>query len=164
MGLLEVPTAVVTVIAFFHIVSAMGWLGGGILFVSTLAPGIRRMSPAASVEFFAVVVPSLTRYFLVVVMSTVTFGPLLFLTIPDESPLIYGGMATGLTAFLIVISEVPTFGKLSRMAQEMMKNGIHGPPSPEYLKGLKRVGRSTLVTIILLLATLVFMVYSGYPF
>ncbi len=164
MGYVEVPAFVVTVIAFFHIISAMGWLGGGILFTSALAPGVRRMSPAASIEFFAVVVPRLTKYFYAVVFSTVIFGPLLFLTIPDESSFIYGGIATGLTAFLLVLSEVPTFRKLTRMAQDMQKSGHPGPPPTDYLKALRRVGISTMVTVLLLVATLVFMVYSGYPF
>ncbi len=164
MGYFTVPDALVTVIAFFHIISAMGWLGGGILFTSALAPGVRRLSPAASIEFFAVVVPRLTRYFFMVVFSTVIFGPLLFLTIPDESPLIYGGIATGLTAFLLVLSEVPRFRRIVRMAQGMMKSGQSGPPPAEYLKEVRRVGISTVVTVLLLVVTLMFMVYSGYPF
>ncbi len=142
----------------------MGWLGGGILFTSALAPGVRRLSPAASIEFFAVVVPRLTKYFLVVVFSTVIFGPLLFLTIPDESPLVYGGMATGLTAFLLVLSEVPRFRRIVGMAQEMVKNGHSGPPPAEYLREVRRVGISTVATVLLLVVTLMFMVYSGYPF
>ncbi len=158
------PDALVTVIAFFHIISAMGWLGGAILFTSALAPGVRRLSPGASIEFFAVVVPRLTRYFLIVVFSTVLFGPLLFLTIPDESQLIYGGMATGFTAFILVLSEVPNFNRLVRMAQEMMRSGHSGPPPAEYVSLLRRVGITTVATVILLVATLMFMVYSGYPF
>lgn len=164
MGYFSVPDMLVTVIAFFHIISAMGWLGGAILFTSALTPGVRRLSPAASVEFFAVVVPRLTRYFLIVVFSTVIFGPLLFLTIPDESQYIYGGIATGFTAFLIVLSEVPSFNRLVGMAQEMLKSGHSGPPPDEYVRLLRRVRITTLATVILLVATLMFMVYSGYPF
>ncbi len=164
MGYLAVPDALVTVIAFFHIISAMGWLGGAILFTSALAPGVRRMSPAASVEFFAVVVPRLTRYFLIVIFSTVIFGPLLFLTIPDESHYIYGGIATGLAAFLLVLSEVPNFNRLVTMAQEMLKSGHSGPPPAEYVRLLRKVGITTVATVILLVVTLIFMVYSGYPF
>ncbi len=164
MGYFTVPDVLVTVIAYLHIISAMGWLGGAILFTSALTPGVRRMSQAANIEFFAIVVPRLTRYFLIVVFSTVIFGPLLFLTIPDESPLIYGGIAAGLTAFLLVLSEVPVFRRLTSMAQEMLKSGHSGPPPAEYVKALRRAGISTVATVVLLVVALMFMVYSGYPF
>ncbi len=164
VGYFTVPDAVVTVIAYLHIISAMGWLGGALLFTSALAPGVRRMSQAGTVEFFAVVAPRLTRYFLVVVVSTVIFGPLLFLTIPDESPLIYGGMASGLAAFLLVMSEVPVFGRLTKTAQEMLKTGHSGQLLNQYQKDLRRAGISTVATVVLLVVALMFMVYSGYPF
>ncbi len=75
-----------------------------------------------------------------------------------------GGIATGLTAFLLVLSEVPPFRRIVRMAQEIMKTGQSGPPPAEYLKEVRRVGTSTVVTVLLLVVTLMFMVYSGYPF
>ncbi len=122
------------------------------------------MSQSGTAEFFAVVAPKLTRYFLVVVVSTVIFGPLLFLTIPDESPLIYGGIASGLAAFLLVMSEVPVFGRLTKMAQEMLKSSHSGPLPDQYQKDLRRAGISTVATVVLLVVALMFMVYSGYPF
>lgn len=73
-------------------------------------------------------------------------------------------VATGLTAYLTVIWEVRHFTKISRMAKDAMKSGQTGPPPAEFLKGL-RMGRiSTLATVLLLAITLMFMVYSGYPF
>ena len=164
MSYIVVPDIVITIFAYLHIISAMGWLGGAILFTSAVGPGLRGMSPAAGLEFFAMAVPRLSWYFLLVATSTVIFGPFLLLTISDYSPSVYFGMATGLTAYLVMLTDFRLFGRISRMAKEIMKSGQSGPPPAEYLKTL-RVGRiSTLATVLLLVATLMFMVYSGFPF
>src|SRR5437016_7683802 len=43
-----VAAVVVTVLAYLHVLAAMGWLGGAILVVSSIVPGLRSLSPAAS--------------------------------------------------------------------------------------------------------------------
>ena len=44
MSYVDVPSVVITIFAYLHIISAMGWLGCGVLFVSTLAPATGKMS------------------------------------------------------------------------------------------------------------------------
>ena len=164
MAFFTVPDVLVTILAYLHIISAMGWLGGAILFTSGLAPGIRGLSQSANLEFFATAVPRLGNYFLVVATSTVIFGPALLLTIPDYSPFVYAGMATGFTAYLVVLIDARMFARVSRMAKEMIKSGHSGPPPAEYLKALREGRVGTLATVLLLVVTLIFMVYSGFPF
>ncbi len=165
VGFFAVPDVVVTVLAYMHVISAMGWLGGGILFVSVIAPSLRRMSPAVSLEFMAKAVPMATRYFLMFATSTIVFGPLLLLTItPPDSPYIYAGVATALAAYIDVLITVRNFHKASRMAKEMLASGRAGPPPAEFMKAVRYGGIGTVTIVILLVVTLMFMIFSGYPF
>lgn len=164
MSYLGVPDVVVTIFAYLHIISAMGWLGAAILFVSTLTPATGKLSPASRLEFLATVVPKMSRYFLMVATSTIVFGPALLATIPDYSPYLYVGIATGLAAYLVMLFDVRLFGRISKMAQEMMAGGKTGNPPPEFLRLIREGRMSTILTVLLLVVTLMFMVYSGYPF
>lgn len=164
MSYVGVPDVLVTVFAYLHIISAMGWLGAAILFVSTLAPATADLSSAARLEFLARVVPKMTRYFLVAATSTIVFGPALLVTIPDYSPFIDVGILTGLAAYLVMLYDVRLFGKVSKMAKDMLQGAPSGSPSPEFLRLLREGRMSTILTVVLLVVTLMFMVYSGYPF
>ncbi len=164
MSFVAVPSYLVTVFAYLHILSAIGWLGGAILFVSSVAPMVRRMSPPATLEFLATVVPRVTRFFLIIATSTVISGPLLLLTIPDFSPILQVGIVLGLAAYLVALFTIWTFTKLTKTAKEMVKGGRAGPPPPEFLQQLKVGGIGTATIVLLLTVTLMFMVFSGYPF
>ncbi len=164
MSYVDVPSFLVTVFAYLHILSAMGWLGGAILFVSSVAPMARRMSPPATLEFLATVVPRVSRFFLVIATLTVIFGPALLLTIPDFSPVIYIGVALGLASYVDALFVVWTFSKLSKTAGEMLKSRKAGPPPADFLRRLRIGGLGTVSIVLLLMTTLMFMVYSGYPF
>lgn len=164
MSFLDVPDVVITLFAYLHIISAMGWLGAAILIVSTLTPATGKLSPASRVEFLATVVPRMRRYFVMAATSTIVFGSALLVTIPDYSPYLYVGIATGLSAYLVVLFDARHFGRISREAKEMMERGPTGGPSPELLRLLRGSRVSTALTVLLLVVTLMFMVYSGYPF
>ena len=163
MSYVAVPSFLVTVFAYLHILSAIGWLGGAILFVSSVAPLVRRMSPPATLEFLATVVPRVTRFFLIIATSTVIFGPLLLLTIPDFTPVLWVGVALGLAAYIDALFTVWTFTKLTKTAKEMLKNRQAGPPPPTFLRQLRIGGIGTVTIVLLLTVTLMFMVYSAYP-
>ncbi len=157
-----VPNSVVTILAYFHIISAMAWLGGAILFVSTVGPVSRRLSQAAQLEVLATFIPRGTRYFLGAATAAIVFGIALFLTIPDFSRYLYVGMATALVAYLLILSEVPDFAKVGRMAAELAK-AVPLPALPaEFRKVQKRTVVTTAATVVLLAVTLGFMVYSGF--
>lgn len=164
MAYFGVPDIVVTIFAYLHILSAISWLGAALLFTSTLAPGIRKMSTAAYLEFMTTVVPRMTRYFAMAATSTVVFGPFLLATIPAYSPLLQVGILTGLAAYVEVLYEIPTFRKIARLSQELKQAGHTGPLPAEFKKALRKGRNGTILTVALLLTTLVFMVYSAYPF
>jgi Na+(H+)/acetate symporter ActP len=69
-----VAPIVITALAYLHVLAAMGWLGGAILFVSSIAPGLRSLSPTASLEFLAKVGPRSTRFFAGTATATIVFG------------------------------------------------------------------------------------------
>ncbi len=159
---IAVPNSVVTIFAYFHIISAMAWLGGAILFVSTVGPVSRRLSRGAQLEFLATFIPRGTRYFVGAATSAIVFGIALFLTIPDFSPYLYIGMATALITYLLILSELPDFAKIGRIAAELAK-AVPPPELPaEFRKAQKRTIVTTAATVVLLAVTLGFMVYSGF--
>ncbi len=164
MSYFGVPDFVVTVFAYLHILSAISWLGAALLFTSTLAPGIRKLSTAAYLEFMATVFPRMTRYFAMAATFTIVFGPALLITIPDYSPVLQIGILTGLAAYVEVLLEIPTFRKIVKQAQELTKAGHSGPLPAEFVRALRKGRTGTILTVALLLTTLAFMVYSGYPF
>ncbi len=159
----SVPDGVVTVLAYFHIVSAIAWFGAAILFVSTVAPSVRTMSRPAHLEFLATVVPKMTWYFLIASTSTVVFGAALLVTIPDYSPYIFVGIGTAGITYVLIMTEIPVFSRLSRRAGEILNEGQASAPLPsDFLKDARRGAITTLLTVLLLATTLVFMVFSGF--
>ncbi len=157
---------VITVLAYLHVISAMGWLGGAILFVSVLAPGLRSLSPTASMEFLSKVGPRATRFFIGTSTATVVFGlGLLYADLSVLSTGIYVGLTLGLIAYLdAILVAVPGFRKADRLAKEKLASGQAGPPSPEFVKALRRGGIGVTTVVVLLVVTLMFMVASGFPF
>lgn len=164
MAYFGVPDVVVTIFAYLHILSAISWLGAALLFTSTLAPGIRKMSTTAYLEFMSALVPRMSRYFTMAATSTVIFGPFLLATIPNFSPLLQVGILTGLAAYVEVLLEIPTFRKIAKLARDLKQAGHSGPLPAEFEKALRKGRNGTIITVALLLTTLVFMVYSAYPF
>lgn len=161
-----VAPIIVTFLAYLHVIAAMGWLGGATLFLSVVAPGLRKLSPGASVEFLAKVGPMATRFFIGSSTATIVFGLALYfsLTFPPGSGIIVGigfGLAAYLDALLVA---VPGFRKADHMAQEMMKGAQSGPPPPAFRGALRRGGLGVASTVLLLAIALLFMVAAGFPF
>ncbi len=157
---------VITVLAYLHIVSAIGWLGGAILFVSVLAPGLRSLSPTASMEFLSKVGPRATTFFIGTSTATVVFGlGLLYADLSVLSAGISVGLTLGLIAYLdAILVAVPGFRKADRLAKEKLASVQAGPPSLELMKALRRGGIGVTTVVMLLIVTLMFMVASGFPF
>ncbi len=159
----DVPDIVVTVLAYFHVISAISWLGAALLFTSTIAPSTRRLSPGARLEFLATSGPRLRQYFFVSATSTVVFGIALFLTIPDFSPYLYIGIASAAATYILVLTELPLFIRLETRANQLLKEGLATDPLPaDFREAARRGGITTVATVVLLAFTLIFMVYSGF--
>jgi len=159
-----VASIIITVLAFLHIFSAMGWLGGASLFVSSIAPGLRSLSPTASLEFLSKVGPRSTRFFVGTATGTIVFGLALLGVEPDlVSTSLMGGVVLGLVAYLTAVITVISFRRADHLAKEALASGQAGPPSPELAKMLKRGGLTVVITLVLLVVALMFMVVTGFP-
>ena len=158
--------SVIAVLTFLHIVTAMGWLGGVIFFLSAIGPGVRAFTPPALLEFLTKVGPKQVSFFAGVATGTIAFGlALLFAAFGTDYSswpnYIEAGFGFGLIAYLIaVLVTIPTVRKLSGIARQLM-SGPAGPPPPELSKLLKRANIATLAVALLLLLALVFMVSSA---
>ena len=158
--------SVIAVLTFLHIVTAMGWLGGVIFFLSAVGPGVRAFTPPALLEFLTKVGPKQIGFFAGVATGTIVFGlALLFAAFGTDYSswpnYIETGFGFGLIAYLIaVLVTIPTIRKLSGIARQLM-SGPPGPPPPELLKLLKRANMATMAVALLLLLALIFMVSSA---
>lgn len=161
------PATVIAVLTFFHIMAAMGWLGGVIFFISAVSRGLKRFTPGASLEYLTKVGPEQIRFFIGTATGTIIFGlGLLFATFGDNysnwPSYIEAGFTLGFVAYLIaMLVTVPTFRKVERLAKERMGNPTPGPPSPEFLKYLKRANQAAWAVALILTLALIFMVSSA---
>jgi hypothetical protein len=143
----------------------MGWLGGAILFVSSIAPGLRLLSPTASLEFLAKVGPRSTRFFAGTATATIVFGLALLGVVPGLlGTNLMAGVGIGLIAYVTAIITMVSFRKADHIAKQLLAGGQSGPPSPELAKALKRGGIAVAITVLLLIVALMFMVVTGFPF
>jgi hypothetical protein len=162
-----VDSAVIAVLTFFHIIAAMGWLGGVLFFLSAVGPGARSFTPPASLEFLTKVGPKQLRFFAGAATGTIVFGLMLLLATfgTDMSTwpsYIEVGFTLGLIAYLIaVLVTIPTFRKVDKIARQMMANPQGGPPPAEFPRLLKRANLAAMAVAAILILTLVFMVSSA---
>ncbi|MDA4128948.1 MAG: hypothetical protein OK422_05800 [Thaumarchaeota archaeon] len=160
-----VAPIIITVLAYLHIISAIGWLGGAVLFVSVVAPGLRSLSPTARLEFLSKIGPKATRFFAGTSTATIVFGLALLFSSDVSGTNINVGLTLGLIAYLVaLVVAFPALTKADHLAKEALASGQAGPPSPELAKALKRGGLGVVVVVLLLVVTLMFMVASGFPF
>lgn len=158
--------SVIAVLTFFHIVTAMGWLGGVIFFLSAVGPGARAFTPPALLEFLSKVGPKQIRFFAGVATGTIVFGlALLFAAYGTDYSswpnYIETGLGFGLIAYLIaILVTIPTLRKMDRIARQAM-SGPPGSPPPELPRLLRRANMAAMAVALLLLLALVFMVGSA---
>ena len=159
------------ILAWLHVISAICWLGGGIMLGFVVGPALRRLSPASSGEFLLKVVPGVVRFFQIFAGLTVLFGALLLYNMGGPSLLdpstSYGlDLSIGVTFALVAFVEsefvaVPIQLKAVRLIKEMVAAGKHEPPA-EFPKTQQRAVATALLTLVLLLITSVFMVGAGF--
>src|SRR5437667_4973489 len=166
-----VAPIVITILAYLHIISAMGWLGGAALFVSVVGPGLRSLSLTARLEFLSKIGPGATRFFIGSSTATIVFGLALLFSFPGaSSATLTTGLAVGLIAYLdAILVAIPSLRKADHLAKEMLASGqagrqAGGHPSPELAKALKRGGIGVATVVVLLVITLISMVTAGLPF
>ncbi len=162
------------ILAWLHILSAISWLGGGILFGFVVGPAIPKLSTVSSAEFFVRVAPRIARFFQIMAGSTILFGALLAYTgvsngdFPGLSPSttwglsIMIGLSLGVVAFVVgELLAVPALNRVIRIFSEMQTSGQREPPA-ELGKAIGRARFTATATVGLLILTLVFMVAAGF--
>jgi len=158
-----------TILAYAHVLSAVSWLGGGILFSFIIGPRLGDLKPPVARDFLVTIVPPVVRFFQAAAGLTVLFGLLLLWVMlgGDYSQFsstwgmsIIAGMGVAFVA--LVMSEAvtgPAFMRVARAAGEITPDS---PPSPSFPALVRRAGLLGLITTLLLLLTLVFMVSAGF--
>ncbi|MBI3859685.1 MAG: hypothetical protein HY296_05530 [Thaumarchaeota archaeon] len=155
------------VLFYGHILSAVSWLGGGILTTFVVGPGVRGLSPPSGTEFMAKVMPRILRFIQAAIGSTFLFGILLYyyLGIQDgtsTATAVYAGVVVALATAAVVFSvTIPSFRKVIKLANERMASGGQGPPPPEMMKYSRRARIGSTVAVSMLLLVLVFMVLAA---
>ena len=170
----ELPSAVLlSVLGFGHVLSAIMWLGGGLLTAFVIGPSLRSMSPPASLEFNAKVLPKIVSFVRMAVVSTYAFGVLLLYFLYDgdtswlmnttQGYVISAGVLLALVAGILGFGfTIPAFSKVSRLSAEALQNGK--PPAPELMNYGKRARTGSMAVVFLLLIVLAMMVISGFAF
>ena len=162
---------IIAILAYGHVLSAVSWLGGGILTAFVIGPNLRNLAPAAALEFNAKVLPKLVRFVQIALGSTLLFGLLLlyefgdgdfsWLTNSDQGYILSAGILVGLiTAIFAVSVVIPSFKKVSKFASAALQSGQ--PPAPEMMKYGKRARLGSMAGVFLLLFVLAMMVVSGF--
>lgn len=159
------------VLAWLHVLFAVSWLGGGIVFAFVVAPALSKLTPSGSGEFTVKVLPSVIRFFQATAGLTVVFGLALLFNMGGPSLLSlsnsYGlnlSLAVTFALAAFIMSEfvgAPALLKVVRMARAALTSPTHAPP-PEFPKALRMADLTGRATVVLLLITLVFMVGAGF--
>jgi len=156
----------IDILAYGHVLAAMGWLGGGILTGFVIGPSLRTLSSGAGLEFNAKVLPKIIRFVQASVGATLLFGILLFyevgpgLTTDQFNEISFGVALAVVTAIVAFAVTIPSFNKVAKIAGEAVTN--NQPPSPDFMKYAKRARQGAMLGVILLLVILATMVASGF--
>lgn len=164
---------VLTVLAYGHVLSAVGWLGGSLLTAFIIGPSLQSLSAPARLEFLAKVIPRIIRYVGATIGGTFIFGLLLLYYVLGGdfammSPSTTYGAALSAGITLAVITAIfagavvfPAFSKMAKMADGVLKSGGQ-PPPPEMMKYANRARIGSAIGAVLLLIVLALMVTAGF--
>lgn len=161
---------VLLVLVFGHVLSAMGWLGGGLLNTLAVAPNLGKLSQAATLEFNTEVIPRMIGFVQATAGLTILFGLLLLYYVYSQDSSYFSstsgmdvlvGIVLAVVAAAIAFSvAIPSFRKVSKLAASVLGGSQQAPP-PEMMTHAKRARQVSMIVVILLLITLVAMVAAG---
>jgi uncharacterized membrane protein len=159
----------ITVIMWFHIFSAVGWMGSVLVFRLIVTPLMPKFSAPTRGELVVKLFPNFVNALTIFATSTGVFGLLHLLASSIEEPshfsLIVPSIVIGATIAVILYVVLllvvrPSIMRMSRILTEMQAKNQQQPP-PELPRLQKRVATLANVGLILLIVILVFMVYAG---
>ncbi|HKT22539.1 MAG TPA: hypothetical protein VJR06_08030 [Nitrososphaerales archaeon] len=165
-------SALVSVLLYGHIISAMAFLGGAIAFAGAVGPTLARLQPEARRDLISNLFPRFARLMLTFAALLAVFGVALVFAIASANPsqlsltdpwglrvAIGGtlGLVVVLDAFLVV---GPAVKGMARIAQETPV-GATAAPTPKFLALQRRVAAGSGFSILLMFAAVGFMVAAA---
>ena len=164
---------VIGILAYGHVLSAIMWLGGGLLTGFVIGPSLRGIAPSAALEFNAKVLPKIIRFVQAALGLTFLFGLLLLYSFRDGDlswlmnstqgyVLSAGILVALLTGVFAMAYVIPAFKKVGALSSAALQSGQ--PPAPEMAKYGKRARLGSMAGVFLLLFVLAMMVISGFLF
>jgi len=167
--------AVFIVLLLLHVGSIVAWMGGATLFVSVLAPSLRRMSPASRGEFTLSVLPSYMRFIGGSSIAAAVAGLALYAYIAQAGPplalsvsgLIYIQVGAVVTLIILLIAFgvlIPTSRKLVgllKQAQNQTAPASEAATSAQVAGLQKRLGMAARLGVFLLALTFILMIVGA---
>jgi uncharacterized membrane protein len=159
----------ITVLMWFHIFSAVGWLGSVLVFRIVVTPIMPKFSAQTRAELVVKLFPTFVTGVVIFAASTGLFGILHLVASSIEEPPHFSlvlpwigiGASIAVVVFLLALFVAyPSIKAMSRIILNMQAKKEQQPP-PEFAKYQKRVAMVANVALILLLVTLAFMVWAG---
>ena len=154
-----------------HILSAIAWLGGAMVFAFVIGPSLELLAPGSRADFLIHVTPRLVRFFQIVAGTTVVFGVLLLYNLGGPGLLdpstTYGlllNVAVALAVIAFVVSEAlvgPAFMRGVHLLTAMAKEGAREPPA-EFPRTMGRAKIYSATVLVLLLVVSVCMTGAGF--
>ena len=167
--------AVFVVLLLLHVGSIIAWMGGATLFVSVLAPSLRRMSPASRGEFTVSVLPSYMRFIGGSSIAAAVAGLALYAYItqvatslaPSNSGLIYIQLGAVVTLIVLLIAFgvlIPTSRKLVGLLKQSQNQAAPGGDAAMSAQAgnlQKRLGVAARLGVFLLAVTFILMIVGA---
>ncbi len=159
----------ITVLMWFHIFSAIGWLGSVLVFRLVLTPVFPKFSAQTRGELVVKLFPRFVTGVAIFAGATGFFGILHLVASSFEEPPHFSlilpwigiGASIAVVVFvLLLLVAYPSIMRMSRILLGMQAKNEQQPPS-EFFKYQKRVAMVANVGLTLLLVTLAFMVWAG---
>jgi uncharacterized membrane protein len=164
-----------TILAFFHIIFAVIWLGGAVLNTVVLLPLTKIWSSSTKKEFLSTFIPKIVPYMMISSILTLLFGFLLAYNMSNGNihsilfhinswdSYIEIGASLGLIAFVIgEIIIVPIGLKFASLTGKLTEEGKDPSSSPQVMGLQKKLDGTTFVGLIFLILTLIIMVSAGF--
>jgi uncharacterized membrane protein len=165
--------AVFLILLILHVGSIIAWMGGATLFVSVLAPALRKMSPASRSEFILSALPQYMRFIGGSSIAAAVAGLALYAYItqvatslePSGSGTIYiqvGAVVTLIVLLIAFVVLIPTSRKLVQLLkQSQTAPGADSAISAQVGSLQKRLGMAARLGVLLLAVTFILMVVGA---
>ena len=152
----------VAVIAWFHILFAISWVGSAVFFAMVLSPVLKVLTPQSRGEFLFKSLPKIEQFELAVSTLTIVFGVLLASVLAEWNRFIIFGAAFGLTAYLIGLLVMTPLSRRMQSMLKMMQNDPDDGLMKELLGVQKKFGAASMIELIMMLLTISAMVAAGF--